>query len=76
MTLINRLWNYYRVKSAIKLAKELHEINHKQYYVISIFKKIRVYDRNKIDELILDGILHKKLKDAVELRKFSIYYTK
>lgn len=76
MTLLTRIYNYYRVKSAIKTANMFQKANNHQYYVIKIFNKIRVYDRNKINELIDAGILHKKLRDALELRKFCIYYTK
>lgn len=71
-----RLWHYYAIKSSIKHAKRLHEETHKQYYVIKVFNKIRVYDRNRINLLIRSGILSKQLKTAIELRKFCIYYTK
>ena len=76
MTFWKRLWNYFRVKSAIKNAQKLHKVTKKQYYVIKIHDKIRVYDRNRINLLIQHGVLSRRLKDAIELRKYCIYYTK
>lgn len=75
-TLINRIWNYFRIKSAIKTADKLHELTKKRHYVLKIFNKIRVYDRSHIDYLINDGVLHKRLREAKELQKYSIYFTK
>lgn len=76
MTLWNRIWNYFRVKSAIKYANKMHKISRKRYYVIKIFNKVKVYDRTHIDFLINEGILHNKLRDFRELQKFSLYFTK
>lgn len=47
-----------------------------RYYVIKIFGKIKVYDRNQINLLIDSGILRKTLKESYNLTKFALYYTK
>ncbi|MBP8040332.1 MAG: hypothetical protein KAZ36_00305 [Bacteroidales bacterium] len=75
-TLFKRIWNYYRIKSAIKTANKLHDLTGKRHYVIKIFNKIRVYDRSHINFLINDGVLHKRLREANELQKICIYFTK
>lgn len=75
-TLIKRIWNYYRIKSAIKTANKLHKISGKRQYVIKIFNKIRVYDRSHIGYLINEGVLSQRLRNAVELQKVCIYFTK
>lgn len=75
-TLLKRFWNYLRLKAAIKQADKMKELTRKKYYVIKIFKKIRVYDRTHIDFLINEGVLHQKLRKAVELEKVCLYFTK
>lgn len=75
-TFWQRLINRFRVKSAIKHAIKMREMTKKQHFVIQIYGKIRVYDRNKIDSLIRHGVLSPQLKDYLQLCKFSIYYTK
>ncbi|MBI9055509.1 MAG: hypothetical protein JEY96_16925 [Bacteroidales bacterium] len=75
-TLLKRLWNYLRLKAAIKQADKMKELTKKRYYVIKILKKIRVYDRNHIDFLINEGLLHQKLRKAIELEKVCLYFTK
>ncbi len=73
---IYKRWhNYIRVKSAIKKADKMHSLTHKQYYVIQVFNRIRVYDRNQINYLIDYKILSPKLKDTIELRKYCLYFT-
>lgn len=78
LTLLKRLWNFLRLKSAIKHANKMHEASYppKRYYVMQIFNKIRVYDRSHINFLINEGVLHKKLRRAIELEKVCLYYTK
>lgn len=75
-TLLKRLWNYFRLKAAIKQANKMADLTKKKYYVIQIFKKIRVYDRSHINYLINEGLLHKKLRKAIELEKVCLYFTK
>jgi hypothetical protein len=75
-TLFKRIWNYFRVKAAIKQANEMKELTKKKHYVLRIFNKIRVYDRAHIDFLINEGLLHQKLRKAVELEKICLYFTK
>ena len=73
--LCKRLFNYIRVKSAIKQANRLAQLTKKRHYVIKVHKKIRVYNRIHVNFLIQQGVLHPKLKNAIELQKISIYYT-
>jgi hypothetical protein len=75
-TFIKRLWNYFRIKTAIKHANKMHEITKKRHYVIKIFNKIRVYDRSHINYLINEGVLSQRLRQSLELQKVCIYYTK
>ena len=75
-TLFKRIWNYFRVKAAIKHADKMHLLTGKRHYVIKVFNKIRVYDRSHIDYLINSGVLAQRLRNAVELQKICIYFTK
>ena len=74
-TFVRRVWNYFRVKSAIKHAKKMRAKTRKQYFVLKVFNRIRVYDREHINRLIDAKILHKKLRNSLELTKYSIFYT-
>jgi hypothetical protein len=73
--LFKRLYNYIRVKSATKQANRLARVTKKRHYVIKVHKRIRVYNRTHVNFLIQQGVLHPKLKNALELQKISIYYT-
>ena len=75
VVIFKRWHNFIRVKNAIKKAKKMHKWDNKQYYVIQLGNRIRVYDRNQINFLIDDKVLHPKLKSVIELRKFCLYYT-
>lgn len=74
--LIRRVWRFLKVKYAISHAKKMHASTRKQYYVIQVYNVIRVYDRQRIDLLIRQGILDPRLSEAHELRKVCLYYTK
>jgi hypothetical protein len=74
-TLVKRIWNYFRVKSAIKTANKLAQVSRKRHYVIKVFGKVRVYDRSHIDYLINEGLLSQRLRNAIELQKVCIYFT-
>jgi len=73
--LCKRLYNYIRVKSAIKQANRLAQLTKKRHYVIKVHNKIRVYNRTHVNFLIQQKVLHPKLKDALVLQKVSIYFT-
>lgn len=74
--MIKKLINYLRVKQAVRTADKFSKLTRKRHYVIKIFGKIRVYNRLHIDYLITSGLLHKKLRNALELQSISIYFTK
>ncbi len=75
VTIIKRLIRYTRVKNAVNHANKMSELAKKEMFVIQVFKKIRVYDREHINKLIDAGILSKKLNYDDELRKACIYTT-
>lgn len=68
--------NYVQVKSAIRHADKMHRLTGKRFYVIKVANKIRVYDRNKIDELVQLGVFRKEMKDYLYLIHYCIYHTK
>ncbi len=68
--------NYVQVKSAIRHADKMHRLTGKRFYVIKVANKIRVYDRNKIDELVQLGVFRKEMKDYLYLIRYCIYHTK
>jgi len=74
--LYKRLVNRIRIKNAIKQANRMNQLTKKRFYVLQIFGRIRVYDRNRINLLIERGVLSKKMKQALYLQKVSIYFTK
>ncbi len=71
-----RIRNRMKIKSAIKQANKMHMMTKKQFYVIQVFGKIRVYDRNRINLLVDRGVLSKQMKNALYLQKVCIYFTK
>lgn len=73
--LCKRLIRFLQVRNAIRHADRMQKLTGKRHYVIQVFKKIRVYDRSRINLLIARGVLHKRLKDSVELTKVCLYYT-
>lgn len=73
---ISKTYRYHKVKSKIKEADKMKALRKKKMYVIQIYGKIRVYDREHINKLIFAGVLHKKLLKALELDKACIYVTK
>jgi hypothetical protein len=76
ITIIKRTINYLAVKHAVRNANKLHKISKRRHYVIKIYGKVRVYDRAHINFLINEGVLHKKLRNWVELEKHCLYFTK
>jgi len=64
------------LKQAVKQADKMNKLTKKRYYVIMAFKKLRVYDREKVNHLINEGVLHQKLRKAHELQKIALYFTK
>ena len=72
LTIIKRANHYIAVKNAKKHAGKMAKERNTTMYVIKIFKKIRVYDREHINQLIRAGILSTKLKNALELEKVCI----
>lgn len=73
--LCKRLIRFLQVRNAIRHADSMQKLTGKRHYVIQVFKKIRVYDRLHINLLISQGVLHKRLKDNLELTKVCLYYT-
>lgn len=73
--LCKRLIRFLQVRNAIRHADRMQKLTGKRHYVIQVFKKIRVYDRLHINLLISQGVLHKRLKDNMELTKVCLYYT-
>lgn len=73
--LCKRLIRFLQVHNAIRHADRMQKLTGKRHYVIQVFKKIRVYDRLHINLLISRGVLHKRLKDNLELTKVCLYYT-
>lgn len=73
--LCKRLFRFIQVRNAIRHADRMQKLTGKRHYVIQVFKKIRVYDRLHINLLISRGVLHKRLKDNLELTKVCLYYT-
>jgi len=74
--LFKRIIKAIRLKSAINQANKLHKLTKKRQYVIQVFGKLRVYDRNRIDLLVHRKVLHKRLLSSIELTKTALYYTK
>ena len=68
--------NYVRVKNAIRHADKMHQLTGKRFYVIKAAGRIRVYDRNKIDELVSLGVFRKEMKDYLNVVRHCIYHTK
>lgn len=71
-----RFFRYMQVRNAIRHADRMKKLTGKRHYVIQVFNKIRVYDRSRINFLIAKGVLHKRLKNSLELTKICIYYTR
>jgi hypothetical protein len=75
-TFLKRIWNYFRVKAAISHANKMHQLTGKRHYVLMVFNKVRVYDRTHVNYLINEGVLAQRLREALELQKICIYFTK
>ena len=73
--LCKRLIRFLQIRNAIRHADRMQKLTGKRHYVIQVFNKIRVYDRLHINLLIARGVLHKRLKDNIELTKVCLYYT-
>ena len=75
-TLWKRFVNYVLVKNAIRHADKMHQLTKKRYFVIKVDGKVRVYDRDKIDELFRLGIFRKEMKDYLYIIRQCLYHTK
>ena len=75
MKQILRLIYYLRVKAAVTQAKRLHKLTKKQYFVLQIHKKIRVYDRRQINYLVDAGVLAKSMREYHTLLKHCLFVT-
>lgn len=75
MKQIQRIIYYLRVKSAVRQAKRLHKLTKKQYFVLQIHKKIRVYDRLQIKYLVDAGVLAKSMREYHTLLKYCLFVT-
>lgn len=67
--------NYVLVKNAIRHADKMHRLTGKRFYVIKVDGKVRVYDRDKIDELVRLGIFRKEMKDYLYIINQCLYHT-
>ena len=76
ITFFKRLFRYWAVKDAVNEANRWKEVTKKQMFVIQIYGKIRVYDRQRTNALIDAGALDRKLNHEDDLKKFCIYHTK
>lgn len=70
-----RLIRFLRVRNAVRHADRMQKWTGKRHYVIQVFGKIRVYDRNRINLLISQRVLHPRLRSAIELDKVCLYVT-
>lgn len=68
--------NYVAVKNAIRHADRMHRLTGKRFYVIKAAGKIRVYDRNKIDELVALRYFRREMADYLYIIRNCIYHTK
>lgn len=75
MKQIQRIIYYLRVKSAVRQAKRMHRLTRKQYFVLQIHKKIRVYDRRQINYLVDAGVLAKSMREYHTLLKYCLFVT-
>lgn len=75
ITLCKRLIRFLQVRNAVRHADRMQKLTGKRHYVIQVYGKIRVFDRMRINLLIDRGVLHKRLRDSIELNKVSLYFT-
>ncbi len=76
ITIIRRTRRAMAVKSAIRHADKMRRMRRgRQQFVILIGKKVRVYEREQINNLIKAGWLDKALKNYMTLCKHCIYVT-
>ena len=71
----SRLIYYLRVKAAVMQAKRLHRLTKKQYFVLQIHKKIRVYNRRQINYLVEARVLAKSMREYHTLLKYCLFVT-
>lgn len=71
--ILQRLWNYIRVKNAIKYANALHAQTNKKYYVIQCGGKIRVLSRTQANYLVDCGYFRKCMRQDYYLQKYALY---
>lgn len=75
ITLCKRLIRFLQVRNAVRHADRMQILTGKRHYVIQVYGKIRVYDRMRINLLVDRGVLHKRLRDSIELTNVCLYYT-
>jgi len=75
ITLCKRLIRFLQVRNAVRHADRMQKLTGKRHYVIQVYGKIRVYDRMRINLLVDRGVLHKRLRDSIELTNVCLYYT-
>lgn len=75
ITLCKRLIRFLLVRNAVRHADRMQKLTGKRHYVIQVYGKIRVYDRMRINLLVDRGVLHKRLRDSIELTNVCLYYT-
>ena len=75
MKQIQRIIYYFRVKAAVRQAKRMHKLTRKQYFVLQIHKRIRVYNRQQIKYLVDAGVLAKSMREYHNLLKYCLYVT-
>lgn len=75
ITLCKRLIRFLQVRNAVRHADRMQRLTGKRHYVIQVYGKIRVYDRMRINLLVDRGVLHKRLRDSIELTNVCLYYT-
>jgi hypothetical protein len=74
--ILQRLWNYIRVKNAIVYANKMHSRTLKQYFVLQIGFHIRVLTRTQVNYLVDIGVLRRSMRQYTNVCKYSIYFTK
>ncbi len=76
ITVIRRTRRQIAVSSAIRHANRMHGMRRgRQQFVLLVGGKVRVYERDQINNLIRLGYLDKSLRDYLKLCQYCIYIT-
>ncbi len=73
ITYFKRLFRYLAVKDAKRHATRMAKEMNTSFYVVQLFGKLQTLQRWQINHLIKKGVLHEKLRDAIELSKACIF---